>query len=87
MAFDRARAADLIRGFIQQKFLPDDHSVVVDDAPLMTSGLVDSFALVDLLQFLEDTFQVDISEADMTSDRMNTIDMIVTHVGGLLGAG
>jgi acyl carrier protein len=87
MTFDPVRAADLVRRFVQQKIASDPHAVIGNTEPLMTSGLVDSFALVDLLQFLEDTFQVRISEADLTPDRMNTIDMIVKHVEGLVRPG
>ena len=87
MTFDRVRAADLVRGFVEQKVAADSQAVIGNTEPLMTSGVVDSFALVDLLQFLEDTFHVHISEADLTPDRMNTIDMIVKHVEGLVRAG
>jgi acyl carrier protein len=87
MTFDPVRAADLVRGFVQRTIASDAQAVIANTEPLMTSGLVDSFALVDLLRFLEDTFQVHISEADLTPDRMNTIDMIVKHVEGLVRAG
>ena len=84
MPFDRSGAADTINAFIRTKILRDAGARLTDDSPLLTSGIVDSFALVDFHQFLEDTFDVRIPESDFTPDRMNTIDAIVGRVAELV---
>jgi acyl carrier protein len=74
-----AAAAEKLKMFIATRYLPAG-SRLTDDAPLLTSGIIDSFGLVDLSHFLEDTFDVTVPDVDLTPDRMNTVRMIVAHL-------
>ena len=44
--------------------------------PLISSGLVDSFHLVDLALFIEDTFGVHIDDTELTVETFNTLAQI-----------
>jgi len=60
------------RPFILETFyLPD--GTVGDDAPLFSSGLLDSADLVTLLMFLEEEFGISIDGPDVTIDRFDTL--------------
>ncbi|AJQ93844.1 acyl carrier protein [Gynuella sunshinyii] len=53
-----------------------DLSSVSDSDPLFTSGLIDSFALIELLAFLEQELGADIDIADIDIDKIDTIEAI-----------
>jgi acyl carrier protein len=43
------------------------------DAPLISSGVIDSFHLVDLAWFVEDTFGVQIDDSELNADTFDTL--------------
>ena len=49
-----------------------------DDSPLFTSGIVDSFALFELLSYLESEFKCKIDIADLNIDDVDTISGIAS---------
>lgn len=83
MPADSATAADRIRAFVTSEILRDERARIEDDEPLLTSGVIDSFSLVDFRQFLESTFGVEVPESDLTPDTMDTIRMVVARLGTL----
>jgi acyl carrier protein len=54
--------------------------VIKPDQPLLTSGLVDSFSLVDLALFVEDAFGVHIDDAELNSDTFDTLDQLASLI-------
>ncbi|MFQ5616500.1 MAG: acyl carrier protein [Anaerolineales bacterium] len=48
--------------------------------PLISSGLVDSFHLVDLALFIEDTFGVQIDDTELTADAFDTLAELAAMV-------
>ncbi len=65
-------------------FLETDLGVDVDgidlDTPLFSSQLVDSFALVTLMMFLEREAGIRIAPADVNLDNMDTIGRMLAYV-------
>lgn len=53
------------------------------DEPLLSSGVVDSFGLLELIAFVEDTFGVRIDPARLGLERLDTVDRIVALVESL----
>jgi len=50
------------------------------DEPLLTSGLVDSFHLVDLAMFVEDKFGVRIDDAELNAQSFDTLNQLVAFI-------
>ncbi len=48
--------------------------------PLLSSGLVDSFSLVDLSLFIQDQFGVRIDDTELNVDTFDTIDQLADLV-------
>jgi acyl carrier protein len=59
--------------FIAAQILKDPTRSLSDDEVLISSGLIDSFSLVDLALFVEDTFGVRIEDSELTSDVFDTL--------------
>jgi len=43
------------------------------DEPLISSGLIDSFSLVDLALFIEDNFDVHLDDTELTSETFDSL--------------
>lgn len=57
-----------------------------DDTPLLSSGLVDSLDLEQLLWFIEDEFGVELAEADLTAENFETVTRIDRLLRRILGS-
>lgn len=56
------------------------------DVDLLAGGYVDSIGYVELLEFIADTYGVEIPEDDAMSDEFATIDGIAAIIGRLVEA-
>lgn len=67
-----------------RKFLINDLGLNVDaigdDEALFTSGLIDSFALIELLSFLESELNYKIDLAELSIDELDTINALAKLV-------
>jgi acyl carrier protein len=66
-----------ITGFISREILKDPGRQIRGDEALISSGLIDSFGLVDLALFIEDTFGVRIEDVELTSSVFDTTEELV----------
>ena len=62
-----------IRDFLKDEFLGDKAKALELDSPIFTSGLVDSFGVLQFICFLEETYQ---TEIDTTKHRITDFDTI-----------
>ena len=79
---DAAKVREALRAFISRTLIRDPGYPLRDDEPMITAGLIDSFALAELAVFIEREWNVYIPDPDLTVDRMNTLDQIVARVMG-----
>jgi acyl carrier protein len=73
--------ADKIRMFIKEEVVLDASSSLQDDAPLL-EGVLDSLALMQLVAFLEEEFDTEIDDTDVTAENFKTIADIERLVEG-----
>lgn len=66
--------ATKIRQFLNDELLVGDDEIpeVAEDTPLL-NGIVDSMALMRLVAFLEDEFEVAIDDVEITADNFRTV--------------
>lgn len=64
-----------IREFIESE-LGIDIKSLSDTDPLYTSGIIDSFAFIEMLSFLENLFETKIDLADLSLDELDSIDSL-----------
>jgi acyl carrier protein len=76
MALDR----ESLRRYLQenQGIQPEDFE---DDTLLFSSGLIDSFSMVNLIMFIEDSAGLRVHPADVTLDNFDSIERILEFVG------
>ncbi|MGH2701170.1 MAG: phosphopantetheine-binding protein, partial [Actinomycetota bacterium] len=68
-----------------EQVLFEEENVSLDDGTRLLEGVLDSLALMQLVAFLEDEFEVEIEDADITKDNFSTIADIRSLVLERLG--
>jgi acyl carrier protein len=76
LEFD-ADMKDLIAWYIAEEVLKDADRKIASDEAIISSGLIDSFSLVDLALYIEETFNVRIDDTELSADVFDTIDELV----------
>jgi acyl carrier protein len=70
-----------VKAFILEQFLPgEDPSELTDSVELMTLGILDSMAIMQLVSFMEERFGVSFEANELGKDHMNTLDSIAALV-------
>jgi len=69
---------------IAEEILSQPNREILSDEPLITSGLIDSFHLVDLALIVENEFGVRIEDTELNSNCFNTISQLANLIIGRL---
>ncbi len=85
---DAAAVKAKLRRFVAEELLGDAAYPLADTDPLITGGLIDSFALAHVGVFVEQAFGVYIPDVELTVESCDTIEQIAARVlAGLAPAG
>ena len=68
--------ADRIRGFIETEILFDDDSVALTNETPLLDGVLDSLGLMQLVAFLEEEFDIEVQDEEVTVEHFRTISDI-----------
>ena len=66
--------------YIAATILKQPSRVIRPDQPLISSGLIDSFSLVDMALFVEDTFGVHIDDSELNADTFDTLEALAALI-------
>ena len=69
-----------IRGFIVQTFPAARKRSFCDETRLLESGVIDSLGILDVVSYLEQSFQIEVSDEDLVPDNFATIQSIASFV-------
>lgn len=69
-----------IAKFIAEKILKQPNKVISADEALISSGLIDSFSLMDLALFIEDTFDVRIEDTELNAETFDNLDQLAALI-------
>jgi len=74
-------ASQQIKDFILKNFLfTDDASALKNDQSLMSSGVLDSTGILELITFVEDTFGIKVSDDEMLPGNFDSVDAVSAFV-------
>jgi len=65
---------------IAQNILKDPKRTIQPDEALISSGLIDSFSLVDLALLVEDEFGVVIDDTELNPDSFDTLEQLAALI-------
>ena len=67
---------EVLRNFIMEEFAINDDPDFTDDAHLFDMGFIDSLGATEVILFIEEKFNIEITQKDLILHPMNTIDEI-----------
>jgi acyl carrier protein len=68
--------------FIAEKILRQPKRVIRADEALISSGLIDSFSLMDISLFVEDNFGVRIEDTALNAETFDTLQQLAKLIEG-----
>lgn len=77
---DEPTVRENLRQFITHDLIRDEAYPLADDEGIITGGLMDSFSLAEFAVYIESEFGVYIPDADLTVEKMDTLDQMVARV-------
>ena len=73
-------AAESIREFIVDNFLFGDDDGFAPEASFLENGLVDSVGIMELVSFLEETFNIEIQDDELIPDNLDSLQNIARFI-------
>jgi acyl carrier protein len=72
--------ASTLAKHISEKIIKQPNRVITNDEPIISSGLIDSFSLMDLALYVEDTFGVRIDDTELNASTFDTLDQLANLI-------
>ena len=69
-----------LSNFITTKILKQQNRVIDPNEKLISSGLIDSFNLMDLALFVEDTFGVRIEDTELNAETFDDLNQLTSLI-------
>lgn len=70
----------LLIGFLRQLSPAAQNLELTDETPLLSSGVLDSLAILQLMSFLSDELGIEIADDDFTLDNFETVGALLAFV-------
>jgi acyl carrier protein len=75
-----------VKSYLLEEFLPGENpSALTDTTPLITTGILDSIAVLSLVTFLESHFRIELLAHEADAEHLNTLSLIAGLVKSKLG--
>ncbi len=69
-----------IRDFVVNNFPMSDGMALKDDASFMESDILDSTGILELVMFLENTYQIKTSDGEMVPENLDSVNRVAAFV-------
>jgi acyl carrier protein len=69
-----------LRTYLAHEILKDPGYPLTDDEALISSGLIDSFSLVDIALWVEGTFGVRIDDSQLNADHFDSVAELADYI-------
>ena len=70
-------AKQKIKDFIMAQFLPgEDPNELTDDTPLISGGILDSIATLQLVMFIEETWRVSFEPHEVDKENLDSLNLM-----------
>lgn len=72
--------APKVEQFIEENFVFDSETVIERDQSLLETGVIDSTGILELVAFLEKSFDVTVEDEELIPDNLDSISKIAVFV-------
>ncbi len=70
----------VVREFVVENFLYGDDDELSDDTSFLENGIIDSTGVLELVEFIEDTFDLDIDNADLVPENLDSLEKVTAYI-------
>lgn len=71
---------DQIRNFILENFILEKPEDLVDDESMLEKGIMDSTGILELVAFLESTFEIKVEDEELIPENLESVANIVNYL-------
>ena len=71
---------DQIRKFILENFILEKPEDLVDDESMLEKGIMDSTGVLELVAFLESTYEIKVEDEELIPENLDSIKNIVNYL-------
>ncbi len=71
---------DKIRTFIVENFLFGQDEGLNDDSSFLDGGIIDSTAILELVNFLEEQFSIKVDDEELVPENLDSISNVVAYL-------
>lgn len=75
-----------IRNFILENFMLENPEDLVDDESMLEKGIIDSTGVLELVAFIETTFEIKVEDEELIPENLDSIKNIVNFLEKKLAA-
>ena len=72
------------RNFIVENYLFGDGNQLTDQTSFMAEGIIDSTGILELIGFLEDTYQIKVNDDEVIPENMDSLEKISRYISAKL---
>ncbi|RMF62077.1 MAG: acyl carrier protein [Calditrichaeota bacterium] len=77
---DTKAVANALRQFLYEESLKDEFEQLSDNDSLLEKGIIDSVKMLDLIEFIQDQYGIQVDEDDMVPENFDSINAIVAYI-------
>lgn len=75
-----SKPKDIIRNFVIENFLFGKDDGLKDDSSFLDEGIIDSTGVLELVDFLEETFSITVEDEELIPENLDSINNVVAYV-------
>ena len=68
---------ETVKNFVIENFLFGDSSQLEDDMSFLESGIIDSTGILELIGFLEETYNIKVEDEELVPENLDSIKSVV----------
>jgi len=69
-----------IRAYIVENFLFDNEDGLKDETSFLEEGIIDSTGVLELVNFLEEDFEITIDDEELIPENLDSIDNVTSYL-------
>jgi acyl carrier protein len=79
------KIAETMRQFIIENFLFGEDESLQKDTSFLENGIIDSTGILELVAFLEETYEITVEDEELIPENLDSIGNVVQYLGKKLG--
>ena len=71
---------DKVRTYIVNNFLFGNSEKLTNSTSLLEAGIIDSTGILEIVQFVEETFQIKVNDDELLPENLDTVEAISRYI-------